>query len=74
MSSSSQEPARAAARRRPPSSSAEPTGEERAAAAALLHMIWGLHISRAVYLAAELGVADLLATGARSAAALAQAT
>jgi SAM-dependent methyltransferase len=37
-------------------------------------MIWGLHISRAVYLAAELGVADLLATGARSAAALAQAT
>lgn len=74
MSSSSQEPARTAAQRSAPSSSAEPTGEERAAAAALLHMIWGLHISRAVYLAAELGVADLLATGARSAAALAQAT
>ncbi len=56
------------------SSAAEPTGEERAAAAALLQMIWGLHISRAVYLAAELGLADLLARGERTAAALAGAT
>jgi O-methyltransferase domain/Dimerisation domain len=53
---------------------AEPTEDERAAAAALLRMIWGLHISRAVYLAAELGIADLLAAGPRTAAALARAT
>jgi orsellinic acid C2-O-methyltransferase len=52
----------------------EPTEEERAAAAALLRMIWGLHTSRAVYLAAELGVADLLAQGKRTAMALAEAT
>jgi SAM-dependent methyltransferase len=52
----------------------EPTEEERAAAARLLPMIWGLHISRAVYLAAELGIADLLAAGPRTAAALARAT
>jgi SAM-dependent methyltransferase len=53
---------------------AEPTQEQRAAAAAMLQMIWGLHISRAVYLAAELGVADLLAAGPQTAAALAEAT
>ena len=52
----------------------EPTGEERAAAAAMLQMIWGMHISRAVYVAAELGVADLLAGGPMTAAQLAQAT
>src|SRR5580658_7170881 len=74
MSRPVNEPAAAAARRQPPSSAAEPTGEERAAAAALLQLIWGLHISRAVYLAAELGVADLLAAGPRPAAALARAT
>jgi O-methyltransferase domain/Dimerisation domain len=56
------------------SSAAEPTPDERAAATTLLQMIWGLHISRAVYLAAELGVADLLAAGERTAAALARAT
>jgi O-methyltransferase domain/Dimerisation domain len=56
------------------SSSQAPTKEERAAAAELLPMIWGLHISRAVYLAAELGVADLLAAGTSSATALAEAT
>jgi hypothetical protein len=56
------------------SASQAPTKEERAAAAELLPMIWGLHISRAVYLAAELGVADLLAAGTRSATALAEAT
>jgi len=55
-------------------SSRPPSGEERAAAAALLPMIWGLHISRAVYLAAELGVADLLAEGPRTAATLAEVT
>ena len=27
----------------------EPTAEERAAAAAMLRMIWGIHISRAIY-------------------------
>ena len=53
---------------------AGPAEEERAAAATLLQMIWGLHISCAVYLAAELGVADLLAAGERTAAELAQAT
>jgi SAM-dependent methyltransferase len=51
-----------------------PTGEERAAAATVLRMIWGLHVSRAVYVAAELGIADLLAAGPRTAAALAEAT
>ena len=37
-------------------------------------MIWSVHISRAVYVAAELGVADLLAGGPMTAAQLAQAT
>jgi SAM-dependent methyltransferase len=55
------------------SSAREPTGEERGAAATLLPMIWGLHISRAVYLAAGLGIADLLAAGPRTVAALAEA-
>jgi SAM-dependent methyltransferase len=73
MSTSARDPARAADQH-PLSGTAEPTGEERAAAAAMLHMIWGLHISRAIYLAAELGVADLLANGPRTAAALADAT
>jgi hypothetical protein len=59
--------------REPSPDAAEPTEEERAAAAALLPMICGLHISRAVYLAAELGIADLLAAGPRTAAALARA-
>lgn len=53
---------------------AEPTEEERAAAAAVLQMIWGIHISRAVYVVAELGIADLLAAGPMTAAQLAQAT
>ena len=74
MSSSVQEPRGSAVTRRPSSGAAGPTDEERTAATALLHMIWGLPISRAVYLAAELGVADLLATGPRTAASLAQAT
>ena len=52
----------------------EPTEQERAAAAELLRMIWGLHISRAVCLAAELGVADLLTKGEQTAAELAAAT
>ena len=34
-----------------------------AAGAAVLRMIQGLHISRAVYVAAKLGIADLLADG-----------
>lgn len=53
---------------------AEPTQEERAAAAEVLRMIWGIHISRAVYVVAELGIADLLAGGPMTAAHLAQAT
>lgn len=51
----------------------EPTEEESAAAAAVLRMIWGIHVSRAVYVAAELGIADLLAGGPTTAAHLAQA-
>ena len=69
-----QEPAGTASNGRLSSSAVEPAEEERAAAATLLQMIWGLHISRAVYLAAELGVADLLAAGTRTAARLAKAT
>ena len=52
----------------------QPTSEERAAAAAVLRMIWGLHISRAVYAMAELGIADLLAGGPMTAVQLAAAT
>jgi hypothetical protein len=52
----------------------EPTEPERAAAAAVLRMIWGTHISRAVFVVAELGIADLLAAGPMSSANLAQAT
>ena len=53
---------------------AEPTQEERAAAAAVLQMISGIHISRAVYVVAALGIADLLADGPMTAAQLARAT
>jgi SAM-dependent methyltransferase len=52
----------------------QPTEAERAAAAAMLPMIWGTHISRAIYVAAELGIADLLADGPVSSADLARAT
>src|SRR5580704_13831504 len=52
----------------------EPADAERQAAAALLRLSWGTHISRAVYAAAELGIADLLADGPVSCAELAQAT
>jgi O-methyltransferase domain len=52
----------------------EPSDEERAAAAAMLQMCWGIHISRAVYVVAELGIADHLAAGPLTAAQLAQAT
>jgi hypothetical protein len=37
-------------------------------------MIWGIHLSRAVYVVAELGIADLLADGPMNSALLAQAT
>lgn len=57
-----------------PVGDAGPTDDERAAAAAVLKMIWGIHISRAVYVAAELGIADRLASGPASAAELAAAT
>ena len=53
---------------------AEPTEPERAAAAELLPMIWGIHISRCVYVAAELGIADLLANGPVSSPELSRAT
>jgi O-methyltransferase domain/Dimerisation domain len=50
------------------------TADERAAARELLPMIWGIHISRCVYAAAELGIADLLADGPQSSAELAAKT
>lgn len=53
---------------------AEPAAEERAAAAAMLQLIGGLHISRAVYAVAELGIADGLAGGPMTSAKLARAT
>jgi hypothetical protein len=52
----------------------EPTTEARAAAATMLRMIWGTHVSRALYAAAELGVADRLADGPVSCAELARDT
>ena len=45
-----------------------PAAEVQAAAATMLRMIQGLHISRAVYVAAKLGISDLLADGPRPAA------
>ena len=51
-----------------------PTESERAAAATMLRMIWGIHSSRAVYVAAKLGIADLLADGPVSTGELALAT
>jgi SAM-dependent methyltransferase len=47
---------------------------ERAAAAKLLPMIWGIHISRCVYAAAELEIADRLADGPQGSQELADAT
>jgi hypothetical protein len=58
----------------PDSTRIEPTEDERAATAVVLRMIWGIHISRAVYVAAELGLADHLADGPMTSAELAQAT
>ncbi len=52
----------------------QPTESERAAAAAMLPMIWGMHISRAIYVAAELRIADLLTDGPVSSTELARAT
>jgi SAM-dependent methyltransferase len=52
----------------------QPSAEERAAATAMLRMIWGIHISRAIYVAAELGIADRLAAGPMGSAELAEAT
>jgi SAM-dependent methyltransferase len=57
-----------------PTPTAPPTEAERAAAAELLPMVWGIHISRAIYAAAELGIADLLAAGPLSSAELSRAT
>lgn len=56
------------------STPANSAGDVQAAAGAVLRMIQGLHISRAVYVAAKLGIADLLADGPRPASELAQLT
>jgi hypothetical protein len=53
---------------------AQPTESDRAAAATMLRMIWGIHISRCVYVVAELRIADRLADGAVSSNELARAT
>jgi len=58
----------------PRSSEARDTETERSSAASLLRLIWGIHISRCVYVVAELGIADLLADGAVSTGQLAQRT
>jgi SAM-dependent methyltransferase len=50
------------------------TDPERAATPTLLRMIWGIHISRCVYAAAELGIPDLLADRPRTSAELARTT
>ncbi len=50
------------------------TESEGADAAKLLRLMWGIHISRAVYAAAELGIADLLAEGPASTEELARVT
>ena len=57
-----------------PSPRPAPTESERAAATAMLRIIWGIHSSRAVYAAARLGIADLLADGPVSSAELARVT
>jgi hypothetical protein len=44
------------------------------ASAVVLRMIQGLHISHALHVAAELGIADLLANGPRSSENLAELT
>jgi hypothetical protein len=75
MSSSDAGGLRGPARARPGAGgAAEATPEERAAAGTMLQMIWGLHISRAVYVVAELGIADLLAGGPLTVAHLAKVT
>src|SRR5580692_12409680 len=51
-----------------------PTEPERAAATTMLRLIWGIHSSRAVYAAAKLGIADLLADGPARCEDLARAT
>ena len=71
-------PGQTSRRARVPASSgpdaAQPTPEERAAATAVLRMIWGIHVSRAVYAVTELGIADRLAGGPVSCAELARET
>ncbi len=54
--------------------SVNPTAEERAAATTVLRMIWGTHVSRALYAVTELGIADRLAGGPVSCAELARGT
>jgi SAM-dependent methyltransferase len=56
------------------SSRTVPTDAERAAATAMLRLIWGIHSSRAVYVAAKLGIPDFLADGSASSAELARAS
>jgi O-methyltransferase domain/Dimerisation domain len=52
----------------------EHSGSAQAAGAAVLRMIQGLHVSRAVYVAAKLGIADLLADGSAASDDLARRT
>jgi hypothetical protein len=61
-------------RRGPADRGVEPTEDERVAAATVLRMIQGIHISRAIYVMAYFGIADLLASGPVHVEALARAT
>jgi O-methyltransferase domain len=56
------------------SNGAQSTEPDRVAAATLLRLIWGVHVSRAVYAVAELGIADLLTGGPVSTEELARVT
>ena len=64
----------ATARDRSQENPAQAADAERAAAMTLLRMISGIHVSRAIYVVAELGIADLLADEPVSAGDLARAT
>ncbi len=71
-------PVQAAPRPAPPASGSRPEREPDRGGArrrdAVLRMIWGTHISRALYAVAELGIADHLAGGPVSCAELATGT
>jgi hypothetical protein len=50
------------------------TGPELSSAAAMLHLIMGFRVSRTIFVAAKLGLADLLQDGPRTSEQLARTT